>query len=61
MTLKIEYAPFSTWFGYWRSSPAVRDLGDVVIWVFKYQITIWFCEKQIARDALDKLEARNGG
>jgi len=44
MKLKLEQAPDSVRFGVWRSTPGVRDLGDIIFYVLGWQITFWFWE-----------------
>lgn len=39
----IEYLPYSNWFNfsYVKLSPEIRDLGDINIFISRFQITIW--------------------
>ena len=41
MRIKIERAPDSAWFAYWRATPGVRDLGDFVLWVCGWQFAFF--------------------
>lgn len=45
MTIRIIKCSDSVWFGYWSrrgGSHCIRDLGDFAIWIFRFEITIWF-------------------
>lgn len=43
MKFKFEYQKYHPWFGFWsaKKTPALRDLGDYVLWIGKVQVTIW--------------------
>lgn len=40
--IKFEWSRWHTWFGFWKATPQVRDLADIIIFVFKLQISIWY-------------------
>jgi hypothetical protein len=40
--IAFEYAPDSVWFSYQFMPEGVRDLGDLIIFFCKIQITIWY-------------------
>ena len=42
MRIKFEFQKYHAWFGYCKMPEAVRDLGDVVLFILKLQITIWW-------------------
>jgi hypothetical protein len=42
MRLKISKAPHSKVFAIWKSTKGVRDIGDIVFFIFGLEIKIWF-------------------
>jgi len=58
LKLKLEQAPGSVRFGVWRSTPGVRDLGDIIFFVLGWQITFWFWERSTMKEMSDDMHAK---
>lgn len=41
MKIKINRTPDAVWFGTWKATPRIRDLGDYVIWFCGWEFVFY--------------------